>query len=28
MIYHFYFQGDADSGIDRLWQKKKAEIKQ
>ncbi|RHN46877.1 putative ribosomal protein S21e [Medicago truncatula] len=21
-------QGDADSGIDRLWQKKKAEIKQ
>jgi hypothetical protein len=24
----FCFQGDADSGIDRLWQKKKTELKQ
>lgn len=24
----YLFQGDADSALDRLWQKKKAEIRQ
>jgi hypothetical protein len=28
ILISFYFQGDADSGIDRLWQKKKTELKQ
>jgi len=28
MFYPFYFQGDVDSGLNQLWQKKKSEIKQ
>jgi len=28
MFCPFYFQEDVDNGLDRLWQKKKAEIKQ
>lgn len=28
MILCFPFQGDANSALDRLWQKKKAEVKQ
>lgn len=28
LFFLFSLQGDADSGLDRLWQKKKAEVRQ
>lgn len=28
LTFVLFFQGDADSGLDRLWQKKKVEVKQ